>query len=83
MGYKFKDIPYELRIGRDINSVPNLQTTIKDQENSFDFIQIGICNKHNFRTAETIQSRDIALTRPGKSPLHIFSLLLSSLLTRT
>ena len=31
-----------------------------------DFAMIDICNSQNFRDEKTIQTRDIALTRPGK-----------------
>lgn len=49
MGFKIREIPYELKVGRDINSCPNLAQAIKDQENDFDFIMVDLCNKHNFR----------------------------------
>ena len=63
MGYKHKDFPYELRIGRDINSVSNLAMTVKEQEPDFDFILIDLCHSLNMRTSSTIDSRQIALTR--------------------
>lgn len=65
MGIKLREFPYELRIGRDLTTVPNLSQTIKDQENDFDFILIDTCHPSNFRTETTISSRDIALTRSG------------------
>ena len=65
MGFKVKDFPYELRVGRDINSVSNLAATIADQEDNFDFIMVDVCHALNFRTHKTIETRDIALTRSG------------------
>ena len=50
MGYKIKEFPYELRVGRDINTVSSLAATIKDQENDFDFIMVDVCHAKNFRT---------------------------------
>lgn len=74
MGYKFKDIPYEMKVGRDIKCVANLMQTIKDQESMFDFILVNICHSNNFKTPETILSRDIALTRPGNLSFTHFQL---------
>lgn len=54
MGIKLKEFPYELRIGRDLTSVPNLSQAIKDQENDFDFIMVDVCHPCNFRTESTI-----------------------------
>ena len=65
MGYKLKEIPYELKVGRDLKSVSSLHTTCMDQESQFDFILIDICHAMNFRTPESIVSRDIALSRSG------------------
>jgi len=65
MGFKTKEIPYEMRVGRDINTVSNLNQTIKEQRDYFDFILIDICHAMNFRTDSTLQSRDIAITRSG------------------
>ena len=73
MGYKIKDFPYELRVGRDINAVSSLAGTILDQENDFDFILVDVCNAMNFRNQKTIESRDIALTRSGKHLLFILN----------
>lgn len=67
MGYRTKEFPYELRIGRDINCVSSLQGTIQDQENDFDFIMVDVCHAMNFRNHKTIDTRDIALTRAGKN----------------
>lgn len=66
MGYKVKDIPYSLRVGRVVQSMSNLKQTCYNLENGFDFIITDICHANNFRTKETIVSRDIALTRSGK-----------------
>lgn len=65
MGFKIKEFPYELRVGRDINAVSSLAVTIQDQENDFDFILVDVFHALNFRTHKTIESRDIALTRAG------------------
>jgi hypothetical protein len=67
MGFKIKEFPYELRVGRDINTVSSLSATIADQENDFDFIIVDVCHAMNFRNHKTISSRDIALTRSGNS----------------
>ncbi len=50
MGYKIKDFPYEMRVGRDITAVSSLAATINDQENDFDFILVDVCHAMNFRT---------------------------------
>lgn len=71
MGFKTKEFPYQLKVGRDINSVNNLAQLLKDQQDYFDFIMIDICHQLNFRTEETIQSRDIALTRSGTTFIYI------------
>lgn len=65
MPYKTKEIPYDFRVGRDINSVSNLRNLITEQSQFFDFILIDVCHASNFRTETTIQTRDIALTRAG------------------
>lgn len=66
MGFKTKEFPYELKVGRDINTVSNLNQTIKEQQEYFDFIMIDVCHAMNFRTESTLQTRDIAITRSGK-----------------
>ncbi|CDW76653.1 protein arginine n-methyltransferase [Stylonychia lemnae] len=63
MGFKTPEIPYELKVGRDINTVFNLHQVISEQQDYFDFVLVDICNALNFRTDATISSRDIALTR--------------------
>lgn len=74
MGFKTKDFPYELKVGRDLDAVSNLQQAIKDQEEEFDFVMVDLCHALNFRTHKTIESRDIALTRAGNiMNLYIFS----------
>ena len=50
MGYRVKEFPYELRFGRDINTISSLAATIQDQENDFDFILVDICHAMNYRT---------------------------------
>lgn len=49
MGFKVKDFPYELRVGRDISAVSSLAATVADQENDFDFIMVDVCHAMNFR----------------------------------
>ncbi len=44
MPFKSKDFPYQLRVGRDINTVNNLAQLLKDQQDYFDFIMIDICH---------------------------------------
>jgi hypothetical protein len=66
MGFKVKDFPYELRVGRDISAVSSLAATVADQENDFDFIMVDVCHAMNYRNQKTIETRDIALTRAGK-----------------
>lgn len=51
MGFKIKDFPYELKVGRDINAVSSLAQTISDQDQEFDFILVDVCNSMNYRTA--------------------------------
>ena len=70
MGFKIREFPYEMRVGRDLTSVPNLSQAIKDQENDFDFILVDTCHASNFRTESTISTRDIALTRSGMHLYH-------------
>ena len=65
MGFKIKEIPYELKVGRDLNTVSNLITAISEQKDQFDFILIDVCHSLNFRSESTIQTRDVALTRSG------------------
>ena len=50
MGYKVKEFPYELKIGRDINSVPNMAQTCRDQEEDYDYILVDTAHAMNFRT---------------------------------
>jgi hypothetical protein len=66
MGFKIKEFPYEMKVGRDIGAVSSLQATIADQEADFDFIIVDVCHAMNFRTHKTIETRDIAITRSGK-----------------
>ena len=65
MVFKTTEIPYEMKVGREVRSVNNLKQSLKDQENAFDFVILDIVHCKNFRTDETMSSRDIAITRPG------------------
>jgi len=80
MPYERKEFPYPLKVGADIRSVSNLQQLTKDMFHDIDFAMIDICNAQNFRDEKTTSSRDIALTRPGKSTYDALYLALSNTL---
>lgn len=73
MPYERKEFPYPLKVGADIRSVQNLQVLSDDLFHGIDFCMIDCCNALNFRDEKTIASRDIALSRPGKSKYVVFT----------
>ena len=44
MGFKIKEFPYELKIGRDLTSTPNLAQACRDHQYDFDFLLIDTAN---------------------------------------
>ena len=68
MPYNLKEIPYPFRCGVDYRNVPNLHQLINDLDMQYDFALVNVCNLQNFRDQNTMTTRDIALTRSGKSP---------------
>ena len=70
MGFRVKEIPYGMKVGRDLKSVSNLVQTCKEQEQDFDFALVDIFHSNNYRTEHTINSRDIAMTRSGRYHYH-------------
>jgi len=66
MPYERKEFPYALRTGVDLKAVSNLQQACNDLSMDLDFMMIDLCHASNFRDAKTIETRDIALARPGK-----------------
>ena len=72
MPFEHKSYPYALRTGLDIRSCQNLNQFCNELDINFDFLMIDACHVLNFRDEHTIVSRDIALTRSGKSSFDAF-----------
>lgn len=68
MGFKIKELPYELKVGRDLTAVSSLAQAVKEQQDQFDFVLVDACHALNFRSEVSLQTRDIALTRAGRYP---------------
>jgi hypothetical protein len=66
MPYNLKEFPYPLRVGCDVRSCNDLPAMFNDLDQQIDFIMVDVGHALNFRDENTIQTRDIALSRPGK-----------------
>jgi len=64
MPHNIKDFPYPLRVGADIRSCNNLPVLFNEIDPKIDFLMVNNCHALNFRDQNTVESRDIALTRP-------------------
>ena len=66
MPYQTKEFPYSLRIGVDIRMCNNLPSLFNAIDHNIDFLMVDTCHAMNFRDHSTNETRDIALSRPGK-----------------
>ena len=62
--YRHDGIPYDLKLGMNVPTCPtNLKQSVIDLHHDFDFVILNLFHSNNFRTEETIQTRQIAHTR--------------------
>jgi len=66
MPYSIKDFPYPMKVGLDLRMCNDLPALFNDIDHNIDFLMVDVCQKLNFRDQNTLESRDIALSRPGK-----------------